>query len=216
MKIGKYNWFLLASILVLTIAFIISLLVPRHLILIRINSWHNPFLDTLFKAWTLLGDGLVVLVVVLVPLLFKIRYSLVLFAGYAIAGLSAQLLKRLFFNDSARPVNYFQLQGIEYDLYLVPGVKLHGWNSFPSGHTATAFGVFFGLSLILRSGWGQLMAFVVAIGVAYSRIYLSQHFLMDVTAGAVLGLMGGYTGWWWIGRYDRDWLNKPVQELQFR
>lgn len=216
MKRREYNWFLVMSIMVLSFSAVISLIFPREIIHIRINTWHLPFLDTVFKIWTLLGDGLIILAVVLVPLFIKVRFSIILFTGYAISGLSAQLTKLLFFSHSARPVNYFHLHGIEYDLYRVPGVELHNWNSFPSGHTATAFGVFFGLSLILNSRWGQLLAFVAALGVAFSRLYLSQHFLMDVTAGAVLGLMGGYLGWWWIGHYDRNWLNKPIQELLVR
>jgi len=216
MKRRRYNWFLIMAIIVLSCSVLISLIFSREVIHIKINSWHSPFLDTVFKSWTLLGNGLIVLVIVLIPLFFKIRFSIILFTGYAISGLSAQLIKRLFFSDSARPVNYFHLHGIDYDLYQVPGVELHNWNSFPSGHTATAFGVFFGLSLILNSRWGQLLAFVAAFGVAYSRLYLSQHFLIDVIGGAVLGLIGGYVGWWWIGHYERDWLNKPIHELILR
>jgi len=189
MKWRRYNWFLILSTLVLSFSVLISLIFPREVIHIGINNLHFTVLDRVFKTWTLLGDGLIILVVVLVPLFFKIRYSLILFTGYAISGLSAQLLKRLFFSDSARPVNYFRLHGIEHDLYLVPGVELHSWNSFPSGHAATAFGVFFGLSLILNSRWGQLSAFVAALGVAFSRIYLSQHFLEDIMAGSLLGIM---------------------------
>ncbi|MCK5135032.1 MAG: phosphatase PAP2 family protein [Bacteroidales bacterium] len=216
MKHRFTGWFLVPSLLVLLITCIISIAFPRELIHMEINRWHTPFLDQLFKLWTLLGDGWVVLILVLIPLTIKIRYSLVLFSGYIISGLSAQLIKRLFFGGAARPAKYFELYGIDYDLYLVPGVDLHTWYSFPSGHTATAFGVFCGLSLILRSGWGQLMAFIMAAGVAYSRMYLSQHFLMDVTAGAIVGLVGGYIGWWWINRYEKDWLNLSLPKLLIR
>ncbi len=210
------RWFLFPSLVVLLFATILCISVPRELIHMKINAWHTPLLDQLFKVWTLLGDGWAVLVVVLVPLAIKIRYSLVLFAGYAISGLAAQLVKRLYFSEAARPVKYFEINGIDYDLYLVPGMDMHSWHSFPSGHTATAFGVLFGLSLILRSRLGQLLAFVLATGVGFSRMYLSQHFLMDVTAGAFVGLVGGYIGWWWIEHYDKEWLNRSLPKLLIR
>ena len=216
MKRITARWFLVPSLVVVLFATILSITVPRELIHVEINGWHTPFLDQLFKLWTLMGDGWVILVVVLIALGIKIRYSLVLFAGYAISGLTAQLMKGLFFSGTARPVKYFKINEIDYDLYLVPGVALHSWHSFPSGHTATAFGVLFGLSLILRSRFGQFMAFVLATGVGYSRMYLSQHFLMDVTAGALTGLVGGYIGWWWIERYDKEWLNRSLPKLLIR
>jgi membrane-associated phospholipid phosphatase len=207
------HWFLLPSVILLLAATIISVVIPRETIHMAINRYHTPFLDVLFRAWTFLGDGLGALVIVLITLMFKIRYAFILFAGYAISGITAQLIKRLFFSHAARPVKYFELQGVDFDLYLVPGVELHSWYSFPSGHSATAFALFFGLSLILKAKWAQLLALLLAAGVAYSRIYLSQHFLMDVVGGAVIGMVGGYLGWWGIKRYDRRWLRKSLPEL---
>jgi len=177
------------------------------------NSLHSQVLDHLFRWWTLLGDGWVILALILIMLMIRMRIFLVMFAGYAISGLSAQLLKRIFFSDFARPVKYFELHDIGYNLHLVAGVDVHSWSSFPSGHTATAFGVFLSLSLFLRSVTGQMMAFILAVGVGYSRIYLSQHFLMDVTGGMGLGLCGGYLGWWWLNRYNNDWLDRSLPQL---
>jgi len=207
------HWFLLPSVILLLAATIVSMVMPRETIYMAINRCHTPFLDVLFRAWTFLGDGLGALVIVLIMLMIRIQYTIILFAGYAISGIAAQLIKRLFFSHVPRPVKYFELQGLDVDLYLVPGVELHSWYSFPSGHSATAFALFFGLSLILKAKWAQLLALVLAAGVAYSRIYLSQHFLMDVVGGAMIGMLAGYLGWWWIKRYDRRWLRKSLPEL---
>ena len=207
------NWFMLSSLIMISLAIAFSFIIPREEIHMAINKMHTPFLDELFIMWTWLGDGTGALIIVCAALLIKIRYSLILFAGYSISGLSVQLLKRTLFSETARPVKYFELHGITYDHYLVPGVDLHSWYSFPSGHSATAFGVFFGLSLILRSRVLQLISFMLATGVGFSRIYLSQHFLMDVTAGACIGMVSGYLGWWWICRYERKWLNISLQNL---
>lgn len=205
--------FLYPSLIVIATAMVFVLAVPRMEIHLAVNSIHATWLDRLFRTWTFLGEGLVVLVIVLITGFIRIRYSLVIFAGYAIPSLSAQLLKRLFFSTFARPVKYFELNLPDHDLYLVPGVDIHSWFSFPSGHTATAFGVFFSLALLTKNASVQFLLFLAALGVAYSRMYLSQHFLMDITGGAALGLAGGFLGWWWIGRYDRPWLNRSLPKL---
>lgn len=192
---------------------LISVLFPREVIHIEMNNWHLPLLDYLFLWWTRLGEGWVLLGLAAVALLFRIRISLVMLAGYILSGLSAQLLKRLFFSQFARPVKYFELHDIDFNLYLVPGVDFHSWYSFPSGHTAAAFGTFFGLSLFLRSEVARLALFLLAAGVAFSRIYLSQHFLMDVAGGMFLGLAGGYLGWRWIGRYRKHWIDSSLPQL---
>jgi membrane-associated phospholipid phosphatase len=70
----------------------------------------------------------------------------------------------------------------------VPEVHLRrAMNSFPSGHTSAAFSLFICLALITPRKWAPLWV-VSAWAVAYSRIYLSQHFLEDVLLGSVIGL----------------------------
>jgi membrane-associated phospholipid phosphatase len=70
----------------------------------------------------------------------------------------------------------------------VPGVHLRrAMNSFPSGHTSAAFSLFICLALITPRKWAPLWV-VSAWAVAYSRIYLSQHFLEDILLGSVIGL----------------------------
>jgi membrane-associated phospholipid phosphatase len=209
----RARWFLFPCVFLLLAATVVSLAVPRETIHLAINRLHTPFLDLLFRAWTFMGNGLGALIIILITLLIRIRTTLILFAGYAISGLTTQLIKRLFSEEVPRPLKYFELQGTGHDLYLVPGVDLHSWYSFPSGHATTAFALFFGLSIILEAKWAQFLALVLAAGVAFSRVYLSQHFLTDVVAGAVIGITGGYLGWWWIRRYDREWLRKSLPDL---
>ena len=65
-------------------------------------------------------------------------------------------------------------------------LRLH---SFPSGHTVTAFS-----TTVLITYWckNKLWGFpllLVAILVGYSRMYLSEHFFEDVTAGSVIGVI---------------------------
>ncbi len=60
-------------------------------------------------------------------------------------------------------------------------------SSFPSGHAATAFA----LAWVLTRRWRRLgpAFFLLALLVSYSRLYLNRHFLSDVVAGAVIGLL---------------------------
>ncbi len=182
----------------------------------EMNSWHSPFTDRLFRWWTFLGDGWVLLGLIIVTLFWRIRVALVTLTAYLFSGLMTQIMKRVFFKEMARPSRFFELNDIGYELHLVPGVDLHSWNSFPSGHTTAAFAVFFGLSLFLPSAPARFLSFLLAAGVAWSRIHLSQHFLMDVSAGAVVGMTGAGVAYWWIARYDRSWLDQPVTHWRKR
>ena len=62
-------------------------------------------------------------------------------------------------------------------------------HSFPSGHTVTAFsmGVIFTYWSNNRA-LGPLLL-LIAVMVGYSRMYLSEHFFEDVTAGSVMGVL---------------------------
>ena len=62
--------------------------------------------------------------------------------------------------------------------------------SFPSGHTMTAFGVITPLLAYFPELAPGLL--FCALSVAASRIVLGMHFLSDVVAGAVLGLLVGF------------------------
>ncbi len=152
---------------------------------LRFQDLHHPFLDYFFKYFTYLGDGVFVGIVILFILLFiQVRAGLFLLVASLLDSLVIQYLKRSVFEESFRPSHY--LMGHE-DFRTVPGVELHDRFSFPSGHTAAAFCLYFGLTLVVRKKIPALVFFLIAIGVGYSRIHLNQHFLQDVYVGTVIG-----------------------------
>ena len=64
-------------------------------------------------------------------------------------------------------------------------------NSFPSGHTATAF---MGAEFLFQeyrhnSAWYGITGYIVAAGTGFFRMYNNRHWLTDVAAGAGIGLL---------------------------
>ena len=62
--------------------------------------------------------------------------------------------------------------------------------SFPSGHTAASFAVT-GVVLLKCGPWVIAFALFLAVMIGFSRVYLRVHYLSDVVAGMILGLMFG-------------------------
>ena len=75
--------------------------------------------------------------------------------------------------------------------WLDPSVKLREAESYglPSGHAQHATAVYLMLAGWVRRGWMWLLAFVLILLMALSRIYLGVHFIQDVIGGFVLGLI---------------------------
>ncbi len=131
-----------------------------------------------------MGEGVMYGTVALFLIFIKWRYLLGLIITGIITLLMVGLLKQVVFAGEPRPAKYFENK---HELRLVEGVKMNMINSFPSGHTTSAFACFGFLAFIVVHNWAKLLCFIAAGIAGYSRIYLSQHFLEDVVAGAALG-----------------------------
>jgi membrane-associated phospholipid phosphatase len=75
------------------------------------------------------------------------------------------------------------------------------FNSFPSGHTATAVG-FAGVIFFAAPEWG-IPAMIVAFAVATSRILLGAHHPSDVVTAALISMMIAWLVWEFLGRRDK-------------
>lgn len=156
---------------------------------IWLNQFHATFSDFFFQYITHLGDGLFCVLLSLSFLAFKkYKNALLIFLSFASSGILAQLLKRLAFPDMPRPTAYLSEKNINW--HFVEGVEILSSNSFPSGHTATAFATFLMLALISKHKvWAGVFFFLLAFLVGLSRMYLLQHFFIDTYFGAMLGVV---------------------------
>jgi membrane-associated phospholipid phosphatase len=209
--ISKNKWyFLIWAAVLITGSWFLTIhgKLDSHLL---INTWHNPLLDNLMPQLTKLGDGVFMAGVALLLMFWRMRYSLILFSSFLSSSLVVQILKRFVFSDFPRPVKYFE--ATEYSLHLVNGLKYHSWFSFPSGHSATAFALFTGLALIVKNRLLKLVFLILAGLIAFSRVYLSQHFLIDSMVGSLIGVIFAVLFHYYFFRIDRSWIDKPFYKI---
>lgn len=82
-------------------------------------------------------------------------------------------------------------------------------NSFPSGHTATAF---VGAELVRMeygNGWGAA-AYGVAVATGVLRVYNERHWCHDVLAGAGIGILSAKIAYWLL-----PWEQKQLGKISF-
>ncbi len=121
-----------------------------------------------------------IFLVILIPFIVKDRNKSLLVlalgtAGIIISSYSVSLLKLLF----ARPRPCMTIENIRLL------VECHSSFSMPSGHAATSFTAASIMALFIRSA--AIPAFVLALLVAISRIYVGVHYPYDVIVGAIWG-----------------------------
>jgi membrane-associated phospholipid phosphatase len=151
-----------------------------------VNNWHAFKLDYLFRGLTFAGELLIPILLLILFLYKKRAWVKPFLFSYAVSTLVVQGLKHLVFPGALRPYAYFKAVDIPW--YLVPGVEMNEYNSFPSGHTAAAWFCFMWIALYVNKRWAGFAMGLLACGVGISRVYLFQHFPVDVAFGAFIGI----------------------------
>lgn len=181
---------------------------------LAVNALHTHFLDGFFKFMTGFGTFAYIGPCLLVMCLFSWRIALTGAVSAGFSSLFTQFCKHVVWPDSPRPKIHFA--EILQDLHLIDGVHLHASHSFPSGHTTGAFALFCVMALFCkRPGW-KVFFLLMAVTVAYSRLYLMQHFLIDVTVGSFIGMLAAVLSFWWLIQYRQSWLDKSALQLFHR
>jgi len=153
------------------------------------HGMHQPWLDPIMIALTDPGPWkipLLVLVAVLFPLLRGRRgaIGLVILALTIAAGdqLSSHILKPVFrrARPSAALVDALPLFGVRHSY------------SFPSTHATNFFAAAPVVAAVFPEA--RIVAYVYAAAVSFSRIYVGDHYPVDVLGGTLLGLWLGFLG----------------------
>lgn len=184
----RLRYFFVAGLCFVIITSIIAVLTSKIESHLFINHFHTQWFDIFFKYYTNIGDGVFALILLPYFLFWgTLRTFLITMGTCMISGLLAQFFKRLIFCDILRPSGIFK-DGI---LHFVDGVHLHQSYSFPSGHTASAFAFFTIMAFLFhKNRLVQILFAFLAILAGFSRVYLSQHFLIDTIGGAIIGIIG--------------------------
>lgn len=193
----KNNLFFALCALFIAFCGIQTLFYPKGSLVLYLNALHTPIGNTFFRLITNVGDGLAFTIISILLLLFvNIRWGILSLLTFAISGILSQFFKKVVFGALPRPLKFFEGNEV---LNTVEGVHNAYVHSFPSGHTTTAFAMFTLLTLL----WGgnktiAVVCFVFAVITAISRIYLAQHFIEDVFAGTILGVLTATFLYFWL------------------
>jgi len=189
----RIRFFLSVWAIFFTAAAVLHLFVDFVDIHLFINHFYTPFFDFLYSYITHLGDGRIFIPLIVFSLFTKYRDAVNWTLFIVVSTIIGQTLKRTL--GFPRPYYYFTELLPSY-LHYVDGVKMHAHNSFPSGHSITIFVVatYIAFRYFPNKAGAQLFILFVAGLVAFSRVYLSQHFLHDTLAGGFIGILSVYLG----------------------
>lgn len=108
-----------------------------------------------------------------------------IFLGVGLPGLAATLLKRAI--GRGRPETWTSDVPLSFQSF---NWSAYDHQSFPSGHSTTAFALAVVVAFLWPRAFWPAMLFAAAIAV--SRIIVGEHYPTDITAGALLGVLGAY------------------------
>jgi membrane-associated phospholipid phosphatase len=154
--------------------------------ILYVNEIHTPFSNIVFARITQLVEVSSLVILGLLLLCWRVKYLIVYLIDLLTVTIVVRTLKLAFFADRIRPALFF---GPEHKLNFVQGVDILQYYSFPSGHTTAAFALCFLLAIYIKRTWASMVLLVVAMLVGISRIYLMEHFWIDVYFGSLLGIL---------------------------
>ena len=158
---------------------------------------HTAWMDVLMPAITHLGDKGYIWIALGVVILFLCKEERATGAQVLLALILSLVICNMILKNAVDRIRPCDLKPVADLLIHRPGDP-----SFPSGHTSASFSA--AVVLILNKWKGRWAALVLAVLIAFSRLYLYVHFPTDVLVGA---LVGAFCAWlsvtlWkkWIGR----------------
>lgn len=206
----SHKRYFIGLLLFFSVGILLLLLYGKSASFKALNSFHPGILNEFFINFTFMGDGIFALSLTALFLFYYKRKAqgLSLLYAFLVSGLIVQIIKNL--TNSPRPRLFFEAG--QY-LHFIDGVSLANYSSFPSGHTTTAFAIATVMVLFTKTKSWQWFYLLSAVLIGYSRIYLAQHFLLDVMIGAAIGTLSGLAmvycvqhgkaiKYWWVKKWQ--------------
>lgn len=150
-----------------------------------VNNNFGTTADAAFAFITHLGEEVPWIILGVIILIFRRQYFPLALLACLFSTLLVQGLKNGL-AEQARPSKAIANASLYHS---VKGMVLHTVNSFPSGHTTTAFTIFLLCCLFIHKKWIVPVGFAYALAVGYSRVYLAQHFPKDVAGGMLVAVI---------------------------
>jgi membrane-associated phospholipid phosphatase len=189
MYLNVNKLFKVAVVLSLTMAttlFATSIILSREAVFLMLNRDLGNFGDYLFNFFSHLAEGWIWIPYFMFLFGWYKKDALFILLNFLISTLLTQLPKNFIWDKISRPM----ASGIPTSqIHTVKGVEMHLWNSFPSGHTATAFTIFLMTVYLFPNKKVLILGFIYAICAAYSRVYLGQHFPLDLAGGIIVAVI---------------------------
>lgn len=161
-----------------------------------LQTIHTPLLDKILAFITSLGNAGIVWIVLVVVLLIlpKTRKTGIIVAAALLMDL---ILCNLILKNLVARVR-------PYDVNTAIAILIKNPLdfSFPSGHTAASFAAMTALFLAkMKKAW--IAALILAVLIAFSRVYFYVHYPTDVLGGAVVGILSGIIGYAIVEKLDK-------------
>ena len=182
----QYNTARLISFLLALILIGTSLIWGRETLFLLFNKDLGSFTDHFFVIWTGMAEGWIwIPYLIIVFGYFKKDWQFIVYS-FVGSTLLTQIPKQLVFEKITRP---FASNIPKSLIHTVAGVDMHTLNSFPSGHTATAFTLFLLTVYLFENKWVLTIGLIYALLCGYSRVYLGQHFPLDLGGGILAAIL---------------------------
>ena len=215
---SKNKIFLSLSLILIAVLGLALLYIPKGELHLLLCDRHTPARDIFYRYYTTVAEWFPYVVCAAILLLGRIGDGVFASSAMIVSALSTQILKHLI--NAPRPLTWFGMHMPDIELPLTEGVRMNCWFSFPSGHTTSFFALALVASILITSHprisrlpsllFQMLLFGLAAIG-AYSRIYLSQHFALDVFAGMLVGTLITLACYAIFSRYEgQKWYNYRV------
>ena len=151
----------------------------------------NPFLDKVMPIITLLGDAGIFWIIIAVALMLLPKYRKIGF-GMAVSLLIGLVVCNLAMKPLFQRIRPYNYQLIHFGKEIPLLIEAQHDFSFPSGHTIASFEAATAIT-VRNKKWG-IAAFVLAVLIAFSRLYLYVHYPTDVICSMILGSLIGLLG----------------------